>query len=189
MLARKFGSRVPKSFVIMAPASLGSLRCNAMPRHIYLKAFGLSVLIAGSLDISDALIFYGLRGTPPRLLLQVIASGLLGPLALHLGLFGALIGLAIHYTITATWTAIFLIAARRFSGLLRFALPAGAGYGVLIYVVMNYLVLPVTRVVAHPVFTLPVFVNAVLALVFLMGIPIAVVSKAVLRKSTSSRPA
>lgn len=173
----------------MAPARIVSLRGHTMPRHIYLKAFGLAVLIAGSLDISDALLFYGLRGTPPRLLLQVIASGLLGPLALHLGLFAALLGLVIHYTITAFWASLFLVMTRRFSGLLRHALSAGAAYGALIYLVMNYLVLPLSRVIAHPVFSLPAFANAVLALVFCMGIPIALVSKAVLRNSTPAIPA
>ena len=35
-------------------------------------------LIAGTLDITDALVFYGLRGVPPVRLPQNIASGLLG---------------------------------------------------------------------------------------------------------------
>lgn len=160
-----------------------------MHRHLYLKAFVLSVLVAGSLDISDALLFYRLRGTPFHLLLQVIASGLLGPLALQLGLYGAWIGLAIHYTITASWTALFLAVARRFPALLRHALPVGAAYGIVIYLVMNYLVLPLTHEVVHPAFRLPVFANAVLALILCMGIPIALISKAVLKKATSPVPA
>ena len=35
-------------------------------------------LVSGTLDITDALVFYGLRGAKPTVILQSIASGLLG---------------------------------------------------------------------------------------------------------------
>lgn len=38
-------------------------------------------LVAGALDISDALIFHGARGVAPWRILQAIASGLLDPQA------------------------------------------------------------------------------------------------------------
>ena len=37
--------------------------------------------VAGTLDISDALVFHGVRGVAPWRILQAIASGLLGPQA------------------------------------------------------------------------------------------------------------
>jgi hypothetical protein len=141
------------------------------------KAIASCVLIAGTLDIADALLFYGLRGTPPLLLLQVIASGLLGPSALHLGLPGAFLGLAIHYSITCAWATLFILASLRFPALRRRPGLSGPFYGLLIYVVMNFVVLPHTREVGHRVFTLPVTSNAIAALVLCMGLPIAIISR------------
>src|SRR5579875_1469255 len=71
--------------------------------HRFLKALGLCLLIAGTLDIADALIFYALHGVPPKGLLQFIAGCLIGVSALHGGLLSAALGLAIHYTITLFW--------------------------------------------------------------------------------------
>jgi len=141
------------------------------------KAIALCVLIAGTLDIADALIFYGLRGTPASVLLQVIASGLLGPAALHLGLRGAFLGLAIHYSITCAWATLFILASLRLPALRRRPGLSGPIYGLLIYLVMNFVVLPHTRVVGHPVFKLSVTLNAIAALILCMGLPIAIISR------------
>jgi hypothetical protein len=145
------------------------------------KAVAACVVIAGTLDISDALIFYGLRGTPPGLLLRVIASGLLGPSALRLGVPGALLGLSIHYFITCAWATLFILASLRFALLRKNPLVIGPLYGLLIYAVMNYIVLPHTREVGHPTFHLAVFCNGVAALVLCMGLPIALISRRMLR--------
>jgi hypothetical protein len=141
------------------------------------KALAGCILIAGTLDLSDALIFYGLRGVPAQRLLQVIASGLIGAPALRLGLPGAALGLVIHYCITSVWSAIFIFAALRFRVLRRFPVVSGLLYGLLIYAVMNYVVLPHTKVVGHAPFHVATFVNGVAALVFCMGLPIAIITR------------
>src|ERR1700685_1554108 len=109
--------------------------------RLWFKALGLCVLIAGTLDICDALIFYGLRGVSPERLLQNIASGLLGAAAFHGGVATALMGLAIHYAITLCWAMLFL-AATRFAIVTRHAIVSGLVYGAIIYFVMNFVVLP-----------------------------------------------
>ena len=142
-----------------------------------LKTVALCVLVAGTLDISDALLFYRIRGTPPQVLLQAIASGLLGPSAFHGGAPIALLGLAIHYFITFVWATLFVVSSFKFPVLRRYAIVAGTLYGLLIYAVMNYAVLPLSREVGHPVFSIPVLVNAVFAPILCMGLPIAMISK------------
>ena len=149
-----------------------------MTGRSFLKALCLCLLIAGTLDISDALIFYGLRGVPPERLLQAIASGLLGPSAMHGGLRTTALGLAIHYTITLFWATLFLLAAIKLTSLTQHAVVSGLLYGVFIYVIMNYVVLPHTRVVGHPPHPAPiVLVNGVLALMLCMGLPIALITR------------
>lgn len=147
-------------------------------RPAFAKALALCLLIAGTLDIADAFIFYGLRGVPAAGLLRFIAGCLLGVSALHEGLAMAALGLAIHYAITLFWSAVFLFAATRLAFLTRHAVVSGLLYGVLIYVVMNFVVLPLTRLPPRS-HHLPsaVLLNGVLALMFFMGLPIALIAR------------
>ena len=137
----------------------------------------VAVLIAGTLDILDALIFYGLRGVQPIRILQSIASGLLGRSAFAGGWQSAALGLLIHFAITLFWTVLFVLAATRLAELSRRAVAAGLLYGALIYVVMNFAVLPMTRVTPprHP--SASVLVNGVAALMVCMGLPIALLNR------------
>ena len=146
------------------------------------KALALSLLIAGTLDISDALIFYGLRGVPPEGLLQFIAACLIGIRAMHGGVATALLGLAIHYTITLFWAALFLLAASRLGFLTRHPVVCGLLYGGVIYIVMNFAVLPLTRLPPRT-HHLPaaVLLNGVLALMLFQGLPIALIARRFVR--------
>ena len=155
----------------------------------FAKALLLCLLIAGTLDILDALIFYGLRGVPPARLLQSIASGLLGAAAFRGGLSTAALGLGIHYTITLFWAALFLFVALRLTFttpsataqptfLTSHAVLCGLIYGAVIYVLMNFVVLPHTRMSARGPHPAPiVLINGVLALLLFMGLPIALIAR------------
>ena len=63
-------------------------------------------LIAGTLDIADALIFHGVRGVAPWRILQAIASGLLGREAFTGGAWTATLGLGLHFFIATTVAAV-----------------------------------------------------------------------------------
>jgi len=154
-----------------------------MDKRSFFKALALCLLIAGTLDISDALIFYGLRGVPPLGLLRFIAACLVGVSALHGGLGMAALGLAIHYTITLFWSALFLLAATRIAFLTRYAIASGLLYGCLIYLIMNFVVLPLTRLPPRTHHLAPaVLINGVLALVLFMGLPIALIARHFMRE-------
>jgi hypothetical protein len=154
-----------------------------MTGRAFAKALALCLLIAGTLDISDALIFYGLRGVPAAGLLRFIAGCLVGVSALHGGLAMAALGLAIHYTITLFWSALFLLAATRVPFLTRRAILSGLVYGGLIYVLMNFVVLPLTRLPPRTHHLAPaVLLNGVLALMLFMGLPIALIARHFVRE-------
>ena len=152
----------------------------ALRRRPVVKSILICVLIAGTLDIGDALLFNGYRGTPPKVLLQVIASGMLGRSALRLGLEGALLGLVIHYCITLAWASLFVIVSLSWDDLRVHPLVSGTIYGLIIYAAMNYLLLPHTHAIGSHRFNLLVVCNAVGALVFCMGLPIAGVNRWIL---------
>ena len=133
-------------------------------------------LVAGTLDIADALIFYGIRGVSPVRILQGIAYGLIGRDSYSQGMRSALLGLLLHFFIATTVAAIYVLASRKLS-LSRRPLLFGALYGVAVYIVMNYMVLPLSHVGLRPLPPLVPLTNGVAALVFCVGIPIALIAR------------
>ena len=72
--------------------------------------------------------------------------------------------------------AVFIFAARRIALMRRFPLPSGAMFGLGAFVVMNYVVVPLSAAVVQPpkgVF----LVCGLLAHVFLVGFPIALAAR------------
>ena len=105
---------------------------------------------------------------------QFIAGGLLGRQAFQMGWTSVWLGMAIHFAIALTWTAIFYIAATKIAALTKKAIISGLIYGVIVYVVMNFVVRPLSALPPRPAaVTLVSKINAVLALIFCIGLPIA----------------
>jgi uncharacterized membrane protein YagU involved in acid resistance len=144
------------------------------PHRSVAKAIGLTLLICGTLDITDALVYYGLRfHVPPARLLESIAGHLIGRSAFNGGLRGAPLGLVLHYFIAACWVTAFVLVAQRVAILFQHPILCGAMYGLLIYCMMNFLILPYTRN-ATPLSRDPFnLINGVFALVIFMGIFVA----------------
>jgi hypothetical protein len=130
-------------------------------------------LVAGTLDITDNLVFNQLRGITPEMVFQYIASGLIGMKAFQIGLASVALGVATHYAIALTWTAVFYAASRKFAILIRRPVLSGLFYGGAVYLLMNFVVLPLTRV-PHPraAVTLASRINGVLALLLFIGLTI-----------------
>ena len=131
-------------------------------------------LIAGVLDITENIVFNAFRGITPWRIFQFIASGLFGRHSYQMGWNSVLLGVVIHFAIALTWTAVFYVAATKFRVLTRRPVLSGLIYGLVVYVVMNFVVLPLTAIPPRPAPpTLVSKINAVLALMFCIGLPIA----------------
>ena len=146
----------------------------------------LTALLIGTLDIADAIIFYAIRGVAPIRILQGIASGLLGRPAMSGGLPTAILGLALHFFIAATVATIYILASRKLP-LSRHPLLYGTLYGVAVYIVMNYVVLPLSHIGLRPLPPLIPLINGIAALIFCIGIPTALIARRYLpqREQTS----
>ena len=141
-----------------------------------LRVIALATLVAGTLDISDALIFYGLRGIPPTRILQGIAYALIGRTSYLQGARSAALGLFLHFFIkAATVSTIYILASRRLP-LSRHPILYGTLYGLGVYIVMNYVVVPFSRIGLRPLPHPVPLINAVAALIFCIGIPIAYIA-------------
>lgn len=131
-------------------------------------------LVAGILDITDALVFYGLRGIAPIRILQSIASGLLGRAAYQGGVGTAALGLLLHFVIAFGATIVFYLAALKLEFLRRYPVLSGLLYGGAVYLFMNYIVVPLSAVPKPRAAGTPVtLVNGVLAVVLLVGLTIS----------------
>ena len=76
-------------------------------------------LIAGTLDITENIVFNAFRGITPWRIFQFIASGLIDGRSFQLGWASVVLGVVIHYAIALAWTAILVISATRFTVLSR----------------------------------------------------------------------
>jgi uncharacterized membrane protein YagU involved in acid resistance len=139
-----------------------------------LKAILLGGCIAAVLDILDPIIFFYLRNhIAPIRIPQSIASGLLGRSAFSGGINTALLGLALHLFIALVWATGFVLAARVLPFLSQHPIRSGLLYGALIYIVMNYLVLPHSHVTPSRSSPTLVLINGIFAILVLVGLPIS----------------
>lgn len=134
-------------------------------------------LIAGTLDISENIVFNAFRHITPTMIFQYIASGLTGSWAFHAGSASVALGVAIHYSIAMFWTAVYFVASRRMTVLVRLPVVCGLVYGGVVYLAMNFVVLPLTRVPhSRAAATVASRVSGVLALLFCIGLTVAVLT-------------
>ena len=148
------------------------------------KVISGATLLVGILDISDAFIFYGLRGVTPTRILQGIASGVLGRAAFGMGYRSALLGLFFHFFIAFSATAVFLLASRKLP-LAHHPILYGTLFGIALYIVMNYVVLPLSKIGLRPAPPLVPLINGVAALIFCIGIPLAFIARCYVAQQTS----
>ena len=138
-----------------------------------------ATLIVGSLDLCLALgvQFMATGGMNLVRILHTIAAGLIGPVARDGGAATAALGVGLHYLIAGIWTTIFALLLSRLdvvraitSTLLR-QVVTGLAWGVVIWMGMHFVVLPLSRLHAMPRFTAttPVMIAGH---ALLIGIPI-----------------
>jgi hypothetical protein len=136
------------------------------------RAILYATLIAGALDATDGVIFFGLHGLNPIQVLQFIASGLLGAAAFTGGLATAGVGVLVHFAITAVVAAIYILASQRLSALRSQWRILGPCYGAAVWMVMNLIVLPHSAVAQAPI-TTATALNGIIGHALLIGLPIA----------------
>ena len=125
-----------------APAPQGNTRQESV-----ITAVLLTGLIVSLLDGAAAIIHaYARSGIAPDKLFRYIASALLGSDAYNGGAGIILFGIFLHFLIALTWSAVFFILYPRFWFLRGNKLITGCLYGIFVWLMMNFVVLPLTRV-------------------------------------------
>jgi uncharacterized membrane protein YagU involved in acid resistance len=142
-----------------------------------------TILIGGALagigDGLDAVVYYNLAsGVAPARLFQHIASGLLGAESFSGGWPTTLLGVVLHFTIAIGAAAVFYGACQAIPALWKYPWVSGPAYGLVVYAVMHYIVVPMSAVAARkaPMSGMEL-VDQLLSHMFLVGLPIALMAR------------
>jgi hypothetical protein len=107
-------------------------------------------LLCGVMDLSAAFITAGLRGVGPIRLLQAISSGLLGARSFSWGWRTAALGAVIHFLIAFSAATVFYLASRKLTFMTGRPIVSGILYGVAVYLVMYWVVVPLSNLHRQP---------------------------------------
>ena len=132
-----------------------------------------ATLAAGVLDLGYAIVVSGAHGVPAIKICQSIASGLLGKDAFDGGLPVAALGVFLHFFTMAVIVLVYWGLSRKWPVLLRQPFLWGPLYGVGVFAVMNYVVVPLSAI-GHTFSRPPLlFVGELASHVFFVGMTIA----------------
>lgn len=134
-----------------------------------LRGILLGGIVAGTIDIGAACL---ITGRSVVFILHTIAGGLLAKAAYSGGMRTALLGLALQEIMGVIIAAIYAVGAWLMPLLHRRWIAGGLAYGVIIYFVMNYVVVPLSAWRHVPHFPPPKFL-ANMAAMLLFGLIVA----------------
>lgn len=153
------------------------------PLNTVLKPLLITGLVAGTLDgLAAVIMYYSRTGNDPTDVFRYIASGVFGRDAFTGGVPMALWGILFHYVIAFGWTILFFVVASRIALLTRNWFVSGVAYGVVVWLGMNLIVVPLSQVPA------PAgpkewagILRATAVLIVCIGLPVAYAAKKYLR--------
>ena len=120
------------------------------PSIAWLQVFYGGLLIAIGDTIFATTLWFSWDAPGFTKLFQTIAVGVLGQASYQDGVQAAWLGAGLHLFMASMFVLAYTLVRRRASELLRKPLVYGALYGVLLYAIMNFVVMPLSLVDAHP---------------------------------------
>jgi len=120
-----------------------------MTRSALVKPWLAATLLCGTLDILLAVLLTLQRGKDPAGMLRFVASGPF-PAATEWGAGGAILGLAVHFTLMAVMIGAFLMLVSQRPAVLDRPILAIIAFGLVTYVIMNLIVVPLRWPAAFP---------------------------------------
>jgi hypothetical protein len=158
-----------------------------MTKTVAGKIAGIA-LIAGLSAAVIEMIFvlpirYWLVGATPTAVFQFIASGALGKRAFEQGIYSVLLGIGVHTLISLVSAAVFAMAALRWNWLRRHVILSGSACGILAFLVMSFIVLPLSAIGLSLPRSPALFALSLSIHMFAFGVPIAAVCARLIERS------
>ena len=141
------------------------------------KTILLAGFIAGTLDALGATIVYCLvmKVVTVTRLFHGIYSGLFGDTIIGSENTMAIIGLLLHYCIALIFATAYFLVYPHLSFLKRNAFISGLLYGIIVWLIMNLIVVPLSHA-HHSLPTWPGFLRGVSILMVCIGLPISFIT-------------
>jgi len=149
--------------------------------HSIIRAIVITGFIAGTLDAVAAVINYYIKtGKNPIKIFNYIASAVFGQeKAYEDGTSMVFAGVLFHYLIAFLFTIVFFVIYPKLKLLSKNLLLSGLCYGIIIWLVMNKLILPLTNIAkpaTPPVFNLGMTLTQIGILMLFVGLPISILT-------------
>lgn len=139
-------------------------------------------VVVGTIDIIYACVFWALKAdVPAQRIFQSVASGLLGEASFDGGWNTAALGLALHFFNAISMSVVYYLVAVRWPLLRDRVVACGLGYGLLLYGIMNYVVIPLSAVPQSGSKNALWIGVSILVHMFLIGLPIALFARRAFR--------
>lgn len=133
-------------------------------------------LVAGTLDAIGATVVFMLRGgKDPAGIWKFVASGVFGKEAFASGSGMVIWGLFFHFCIATIWAIVFFQIYPTLRRLISNPVVLGLLYGILVWLVMNLIVLPLSNVTTQPL-RLPGVLIGMSVLMVCIGLPISLIT-------------
>jgi len=147
-------------------------------RNSLLSSSVIGGLIIGMLHliIQTWFVFSFLGKTPFISVLQYVASGAMGNAAFEGGLATALLGVLFDFLMTIVFAGVFILSADRIPLLRRYIIVGSLLYGFGVFIVMNFIVLPLSAAPPVPVSTMQIIEIAV-EHILLIGLPLGILMR------------
>jgi uncharacterized membrane protein YagU involved in acid resistance len=130
-------------------------------------------LLVGTLDGLAALILN--YKTSPAIIFKFIAAGVFGKAAFKGGYEMVAAGVVFHYLIALLFTNAFYLLYPFFKKMFQNAYLTAVAYGCIAWLIMNLLVIPVSKIGFHPI-KLQIILIGLLVLIICIGLPIALIA-------------
>ncbi len=114
------------------------------------RAIAWGGAVCGILDAMAATVSFALRKVPPLRVWQNVASGLMGARSFEKSWTTGALGLVLHFVIAFSAATVFCVTAVWLPWLIWAPWIAGAAYGIVVFVVMNRIVLPLSAMPKRP---------------------------------------
>jgi hypothetical protein len=134
-----------------------------------LTAILLGGVIAGTIDIFAASV---ISGRSPAHIMQAIAGGLLAKASFDGGIGTMVLGAILQEAMGVLIAGIYVVVSKSAAAMRRLWIPSGLVYGVVVFFVMNYVVVPLSAWKATPHFTSVKFAENMAAML-LFGLIVA----------------
>jgi uncharacterized membrane protein YagU involved in acid resistance len=144
------------------------------------RAIIIATIIAGTLDILSAFVFAGLAGGTPMGVLRAVGGAIVDRKAFDPAVLAA-IGLLLHFSIMLVMVTVYMLAAARVALLNRVPVLSGIAYGLVLWLVMYWIVLPRRWPAKFPTLDPREVGMELFSHIVLVGIPIALIARAASR--------